>query len=120
MRRFSRRPAARQQDEALHVVAALDDLDAQRRNLRDRRVNLMRVVSAVRPQEFEPGKAVADFIEHERGSITISDARRMNDDTQRQTLRIDQRMNFAPLHFLAGVIPGQTVMTDPFSADFKD
>ena len=44
----------------------------------------------------------------------------MNDDTQRQTLRIDQRMNFAPLHFLAGVIPGQTVMTAPFSADFKD
>jgi hypothetical protein len=80
----------------------------------------MRVVSAVRPQKFEPGKAVADFIEHERGSITILDARRMNDDTQRQTLRIDQRMNFAPLHFLAGVIPGQTVMTAPFSADFKD
>jgi len=44
----------------------------------------------------------------------------MNDDTQWQTLRIDQRMNFAPLHFLAGVIPDQTVMTAPFSADFKD
>jgi hypothetical protein len=28
-------PAARQQDEALHVVAALDDLDVQRRDLRD-------------------------------------------------------------------------------------
>ena len=44
----------------------------------------------------------------------------MNDDTQRQTLRIDQRMNFAPLHFLARVIPGQTVMTAPFPTDFKD
>ena len=44
----------------------------------------------------------------------------MNDDTQRQTLRVDQRMNFAPLYFLAGVIPGQTVMTAPFSADIKD
>jgi hypothetical protein len=80
----------------------------------------MCVVSAVRPQKFKPGKAVADFMEHQRGSITILVARRMNDDTQRQTLRIDQRMNFAPLHFLAGVILGQTIMTAPFSADFKD
>jgi hypothetical protein len=65
----------------------------------------MRVLSAVRPQEFEPGKAVADFIEHERGSITILDASRMNDDRQWLTLRVDQGMNFAPLHFLAGVYP---------------
>jgi hypothetical protein len=53
---------------------------------------------AVRPQEFESGKAVADFIEHERGSLTILDA------TQRQTLRVDQCMNFAPIHFLARAI----------------
>src|ERR1700716_661346 len=71
----------------------------------------MRVLSAVRPQEFESGKAVADFIEHERGSMTILDASRMNDDRQWLTLRVDQGMNFAPLHFLAGAIPGQTVMT---------
>ena len=44
--------------EALHVVAALDDLNVQRRCFRDRRVGLMRVLSAVRPQEL-PGKAAA-------------------------------------------------------------
>ena len=39
--------------------------------------------------------------EAELGERIMRAARRMNDDTQRQTLRVDQRMNFAPLHFLA-------------------
>jgi len=59
----------------------------------------------------EPGKAVADFIEHERRSIAVLHAGRMNDDAQRQTLRIN--VNFSALHLLAGVIAGQAVMTAP-------
>jgi hypothetical protein len=45
---------------------------------------------------------------------------RMDDDAQRQALRIDQRMNFGTLHFFAGVVAGQAVMTVPFSDDFND
>ena len=41
-------------------------------------------------------------------------------DAQRQTLRIDQRVNFATLHLFTGVVAGQAVMTAPFSADFSD
>ena len=103
-----------------HVVAALDDFDTQRWNPRDLRVDLMGVVSAVRPYEFEPGKAVADFIEHERRSIAVLQASRMDDDAQGQALRIDQRVNFAALHLFAGVVAGQAVMTAPFSADLTD
>ena len=44
----------------------------------------------------------------------------MDDDAQRQALSIDQGVNLAPLHFFAGVVAGQAVMTAPFSADFSD
>ena len=113
-------PAARQKNKTFHVVAALDDFDAQRGNLRDGRVDLMGVVSAVRPYEFEPGKAVVDFFDHQRRSIAVLHASRMDDDAQGQTLRIDQRVNFATLHLFAGVVAGQPVMTAPFSADLTD
>jgi hypothetical protein len=44
----------------------------------------------------------------------------VDDDAQRQALRIDQRVNLAALHLLTGVVAGQAVMTAPFSADFSD
>lgn len=80
----------------------------------------MGIVSAVRPYEFEPRKTATDFVEHERRSISILDAGRMDDDAQRQALRIDQRVNLAALHLFAGVETGQAVMAAPFSADFTD
>jgi len=113
-------PTARQHDEAFHGVAAFDDFEAKRRNLGHRRVDLMGVVSAVRPNELEPGKAVADFVEHQRRPIAVLDASRMNDDAQRQTFGVDQGVNFAALDLLAGVIAGQAVMTAPFSELFSD
>jgi hypothetical protein len=50
-------PAARQDDEALQVVAALDDLHAQQRHLCHRCVNLPGVVAAIGADQFEPGGA---------------------------------------------------------------
>ena len=44
----------------------------------------------------------------------------MNNDAQRQALRIDERVNLATLDPFAGVIAGQAIMTAPFSADFSD
>jgi len=81
---------------------------------------LPRVVAIIRPDQFEPGKAVADFIEDERRAIAVLDASGMNDGPQRQALRIDQRVNFAPLDLLSGVIAYLAVKTAPFSAAFSD
>jgi hypothetical protein len=81
---------------------------------------LPRVVAIIRPDQFEPGKAVADFIEDERRAIAVLDAGGMNDGPQRQALRIDQRVNFAPLDLLSGVIAYLAVKTAPFSAAFSD
>jgi hypothetical protein len=44
----------------------------------------------------------------------------MDDDTQRKAFGIDQRMDFAPLDLLAGVVAYATIMTAPFSADLSD
>ena len=104
----------------LHVVAAFDDFDAQRRNFSDDGVDLTGVVAAVGPNMFEPGKAVADLALHERRAISVLHAGGVDVDAQRQTLRIDQRANFVTLHLFTGVIAGQAVMTAPFSADFSD
>jgi len=81
---------------------------------------LPRVVAIIRPDQFEPGKAVADFIEDERRAIAVLDTGGMNDGPQRQALRIDQRVNFAPLDLLSGVIAYLAVKTAPFSAAFSD
>ena len=120
MKKSSRDPAARRHNEAFHGVAAFDDFDAKRRNLCDRRADLVGVVSAVRPYEFEPGEAVADFVEHERRAIAVLDASRVDDDARWRTLGVDQRVNFPALHLLPGVIADQTVTATPFSALFKD
>jgi len=37
------------------------------------------VVAIVRPDQFEPGKAVADLVEDKRRAIAVLDARGMND-----------------------------------------
>jgi len=47
--------AARQDDEALRVVAPLDDLHAQPRHFCQRSVNLPGIGAAVSPDQFEPG-----------------------------------------------------------------
>jgi Ecdysteroid kinase-like family len=52
-------PAARQDDEAPHVVAPLDDLHAQQRHLCHHGFNLPRVVAAIGPDQFEPRDAPA-------------------------------------------------------------
>jgi hypothetical protein len=50
-------PTARQNDEALRVVAPLDDLRAQQRHLCHRSYNLPGVVAAISPDQFEPREA---------------------------------------------------------------
>lgn len=72
-------PATRQDREAFQIVAALDDLEAQHRNFSDGGVDLPRVVAIIRPDQFEPRKAVADFVEEERRAIAVLDAGGMND-----------------------------------------
>ena len=47
-------PAARQDDEAVHGVAPLDDLRAQRRYFCHRSFNLPRLVAAMGLDRFEP------------------------------------------------------------------
>ena len=52
-------PAARQDDEVHHIVATLDDLHAQHRQLCHGSFSLPGVVAAIRPDQFEPGEALA-------------------------------------------------------------
>jgi hypothetical protein len=80
----------------------------------------MSVVATVGPDDFVPGEAVADFAQHKCRAISILHASGVDDDAQRQSLRIDQRVKLAALDLLAGVVAGQPVMTAPFSADFSD
>ncbi len=80
----------------------------------------MGVVPTVGPNEFEPRKTGMYLVEHERGAVAILNAGRVNDDPQRQTVGIDQRVNLAAFDLLAGVITYAAIITPPFSADFTD
>ena len=59
-----------------------------------------------------------------RGSAVVScrapTRRRRDPGSHRQSLGIDQGMNFAAFHLLAGVVTHLVVFTAPFSADFTD
>jgi hypothetical protein len=80
---------------------------------------LPRVVALIRPDQFEPGETLADFIKNEGRPITILDTRGVNDDPYRQPFSIEERMDLAPFHLLAGVVAYLAIKTAPFSADFK-
>jgi hypothetical protein len=112
-------PAAWQDDEAFQVVAALDDLKAQHRNFGDGSLDLPSIIAIIGPDEFEPGEAIADLVEDEGRPVTILDTRGVNDDPYWQSFSVDERMDFAPLDLLAGVIAYLAVKTAPFSAAFS-
>jgi len=109
-------PAARQHDEALHIVAPLDDRQTQPRHLCHRGVYLPRVVAAIGPDQFEPRETPADLIEHQTGPVAILDRGRVDNDPHRQPFAVDQGVDFAALHLLASVVTHLVVFAAPFSA----
>jgi len=113
-------PAARQHDEALCVVAPFDNLQAQRGHFRHRGVNLPRAIAAISPDQFEPREAAAYLVEDETSPVTVLDRRRMDNDPHRQPFAVDQGVDLATLHPLAGVVTHLVVFTAPFSADLTD
>ena len=67
-----------QDDEALRVVAPLDDLHAPQRHLYHRSVHLPGVLAAVNSDQFEPREAPADLVEHRTGPIAVLDRGRQH------------------------------------------
>src|SRR5262245_58591722 len=103
-------PAARQHDEAFHVVAPLDDLEPQHGDFGDGGIDLMGMVASVGPDKLQPREAVANFFEHESRAIAVLHPGRVDDDAQ--------RVDLAALHLLSGVVAYAAIVTAPFSADF--
>src|SRR3982074_1900045 len=58
----------------------------------------------IRPDQFEPRETIADFVKNEGRPITILNTRGVNDDPYWQPFSIDERMDLAPFHLLAGVV----------------
>ena len=103
MRRALNHPKARQDDEALHVVAPLDDLYAQDRHLGDGSINLPGVLAAISPDQFEPGEASAYLVEDQPAPAAILDRGGADDDPHREPFCVDRGVDLAPLHLLAGL-----------------
>src|SRR5215471_8441854 len=109
-------PAARQHDKAFHVVAPFDDLQAQRGHFRHRGVNLPRAIAAISPDQFEPRESPADLVEDETGAVAVLNGSGVDDDPHWQPFAVDQGVDLAALHLLAGVVTHLVVFTAPFSA----
>jgi hypothetical protein len=77
-----------QRHEALHVVAPLDDRQAQPRHLCHGCVNLPGVVAAIGPDQFEPREASAYLVEHQTGPVAVLDRGGMDDDPHRQPFAV--------------------------------
>ena len=59
----------------------------------NRSVNLPPVVTAIRPNQFEPREAPAYLVEHQPGAVAILDRCRVDNDPQRQSFGIDESRN---------------------------
>ena len=112
-------PAARQDDKALHIVAPLDDLQAQPRHLCHRSVNLPGVVAAIGPYEFEPGEAPAHLVEDQACPVRVLDRGAVDADAHRQPFAFNQGVDFTALHLLASVAH-LAVSTAPSYDDLTD
>src|ERR1700719_23030 len=67
-------------------------------------------VAAVGPDDFQTWQTGADFIQDQLGPITILDVGRMNDDGQKQTQGVDQKVPLPAGYFFSGIIaPGPSL-----------
>jgi hypothetical protein len=108
-------PALGQQDEAAHVVRALDDLQLPAGPLVDL-ANELAGVAAIAPEPLEARQRPDQWLEHELGTVAILDISGMHLHPVDQSEGIDDNMALAPLHLLASIVtpdpPFSAVLTD--------
>ena len=91
--------------------------------MRRRRVRPAGVVAAIGPDEFEPIEALADAVKHQGGAVPVLNGGGVNHHAQGQAFGIDESVDLAPLHLLAGVITHCVrfaFRASPFSADLSE
>jgi hypothetical protein len=96
-------PAMRQQDKALSVVRAFDDLQDPSSEGGDPRHQLAGVV-AVGPDQPQPGKSAPQLLKHPLGAVAVLDPRTMDHHDEDQPERIHREMTLAAFDLLAGVV----------------
>src|SRR5215470_13983896 len=72
------------------------------------------------PDQFEPREPPADLVEDETGPVAVLNGSGVDDDPHWQPFAVDQGVDLAALHLLAGVVAHLVVFTAPFSADLTD
>src|SRR5579862_4163153 len=86
--------------------------------------SLVGVAARVGPDKLQPWKALANLVENQGCAIAVGYASGVDDHAQRQAFDVDEGVDFAPLHLLAGVITHCVFFTpardSPFSAAFSD
>ena len=106
------------------VVGALDDFEPEPRRSGDGVFDRTGVVAGVGPNELQPWKALAHLVENKGCAIAVLYASGVDDHAQRQAFDVDEGVDFAPLHLLAGVVTHCVFFTpargSPFSAAFSD
>lgn len=99
-------PAPWQPDEALQVIAAFDDLEAQRiaRPQRAHPIEQRAAGAAIGPDEPPAHEAMPERLQHQLRPLAVLHPRRVDDDHQQQADGLDQDGPFASFDLLARVI----------------
>jgi hypothetical protein len=66
-------------------------------------------VPAISPDQFEPREAPAYLIEDQSGPVAVLNSGGVDNDPHRQPFAIDQVVDLAALHLLAGVVTHRVV-----------
>ena len=112
-------PAARQNDEALGGVRALDDLDIKFLHLFGDGFLEDRPLIAAIGEEFAQERVEAkQGRKYQNAAIAVLDISRMNDRMHQQALGVDENMPFLALDLFACIVAIRVNAGPPFSALF--
>ena len=110
-------PAFRQDDKALGLVGALDNLDVDpAQDFPHRLLEFRPLIAAVGIELEQERKPAEQGGEQERPAVAVLNVGGMDDRVQQQALRVYQDMALLALDFLARVVAVRIDRGPPFSA----
>jgi hypothetical protein len=112
-------PSFGQDDEALDLIGALDDLDVDlSHDLADRVAELWSLIAAIGVKRDQEGEHPKQSGKQHRAAVTILDVGGMHDRLEQKTFSIYKDMSFLALDLLACIISVRVNRGPPFSALF--
>ena len=101
-------PSARENDEALGCIGALDDFDSPFADPAQRLPELVSGIAAIGEDMAQPREAADDFGQHQRRTIAVLDVSSVDHGVDQIAVGVSQDVALAALDLLARIKPSRS------------